>query len=51
MTEASLKHTDAAAVYPPSDDFAAQANASAELYDDAAKDRLAFWALPGSLAS
>jgi acetyl-CoA synthetase len=35
---------EAAASYPPSDEFAAQANASAELYDEAGRDRLAFWA-------
>jgi acetyl-CoA synthetase len=29
--------------FPPPDDFAAQANASADLYDRAAADRLAFW--------
>ena len=29
---------------PQSDDFAAQANATAELYSEAEKDRLAFWA-------
>ncbi len=31
-------------VYPPSETFAAQANARAELYDRAAADRLGFWA-------
>ena len=31
-------------VFPPSADFAAQANASSEMYDEAAADRLAFWA-------
>ena len=30
--------------YPPADDFAAQANATAELYAEAEKDRLTFWA-------
>ena len=30
--------------YPPSDEFAAQANATAELYREAEDDRLAFWA-------
>ena len=30
--------------FPPSAEFAAQANAKAELYEEAAKDRLAFWA-------
>jgi len=29
--------------FPPSDDFAAQANAGPELYDEAKADRLAFW--------
>jgi acetyl-CoA synthetase len=29
--------------FPPSADFAAAANASADLYDDAERDRLAFW--------
>ena len=40
----SEKHTEGPASYPPSDDFAAQANATAELYKEAEKDRLAFWA-------
>ncbi len=31
-------------VFPPSPEFAAQANASAGMYDDAAQDRLEFWA-------
>ncbi|MBI9115965.1 acetate--CoA ligase [Sanguibacter suaedae] len=30
--------------FPPSPEFAAQANASADLYDTAATDRVAFWA-------
>ena len=30
--------------FPPSPDFAAQANAQASMYDDAAADRLGFWA-------
>jgi acetyl-CoA synthetase len=38
----NLLHEDRA--FPPSDAFAAQANASASMYDDAAADRLAFWA-------
>ena len=38
----NLLHEDR--VFPPSDAFAAQANASASMYDDAAADRLAFWA-------
>ena len=37
-------HTEGPSAYPPSDDFAAQANATAELYSEAEKDRLAFWA-------
>ena len=36
--------TDAPATYPPSPEFAAQANGSAELYWDADVDRLGFWA-------
>ena len=31
-------------VYPPSDAFSEQANASTALYDEAEADRLAFWA-------
>ena len=41
MTET---HTDALSSYPPSEDFAAQANAGGELYSEAEQDRLAFWA-------
>jgi acetyl-CoA synthetase len=37
-------HTDALLSYPPSEDFAAHANAGDELYRQAAQDRLAFWA-------
>jgi acetyl-CoA synthetase len=40
MTEA---HTDVPALYPPSAAFAHSANATAELYDRADADRLAFW--------
>jgi acetyl-CoA synthetase len=36
-------HPETQSVYPPSDDFVAQANASAELYDEADADWLAFW--------
>ena len=36
-------HTEVQASYEPSEDFASQANATAELYDDAERDRLAFW--------
>jgi acetyl-CoA synthetase len=41
MTEA---HTDVPALYPPSEAFANRANATAELYEQAETDRLAFWA-------
>lgn len=41
MTEA---HTEVLTSYPPSADFAAAANATAALYDEAEADRLAFWA-------
>ena len=30
--------------FPPSPEFAAQANAQASMYDEAAADRLGFWA-------
>jgi acetyl-CoA synthetase len=40
----SEEHTEGPSAYPPSDDFAAQANATAELYTEAEQDRLAFWA-------
>ncbi|MGZ6780638.1 MAG: acetate--CoA ligase, partial [Mycobacterium sp.] len=40
----SQNHAEGPATYPPSDDFAAQANATAEMYDQADNDRLAFWA-------
>ena len=40
----SQNHAEGPATYPPSDDFAAQANATAELAGEAEKDRLAFWA-------
>ncbi len=41
MTEA---HTEVLPSFPPSADFAANANATAALYDAAEADRLAFWA-------
>ena len=41
MTEA---HDEAPTHYPPSAQFVAQANAKADLYDEAEADRLAFWA-------
>ena len=37
-------HTEAPSSYPPSAEFAANANATAELYRAAEEDRLAFWA-------
>jgi len=40
----SDKHLEGPSTYPPADDFAAQANATAELYKAAEKDRSAFWA-------
>jgi acetyl-CoA synthetase len=40
----SETHTDVPSAYPPPAGFAAQANATAELYDEADADRLAFWA-------
>src|SRR5215470_15402247 len=40
----SQTRSEVLSAYPPSDEFAAQANASAGLYDEADKDRLAFWA-------
>ena len=38
---ANLGHEDR--LFPPSAEFAAQANAQASMYDDGEKDRLAFW--------
>jgi acetyl-CoA synthetase len=38
---ANLGHEDR--LFPPSVEFAAQANAQASMYDEAEKDRLAFW--------
>ena len=40
MTET---HTEVPSAYPPPTEFARNANATAELYRDAEKDRLAFW--------
>jgi acetyl-CoA synthetase len=40
----SQTHAEGPPTYPPADDFAAQANATAELYSEAEKDRLNFWA-------
>ena len=44
MTGTSTKHTDVPSSYAPSDEFAAQANATEEMYREAEADRLAFWA-------
>ena len=44
LTIMSETHTEVPSAYPPPAEFAAQANATAELYDEAEKDRLAFWA-------
>ncbi|MEU2104860.1 acetyl-coenzyme A synthetase N-terminal domain-containing protein, partial [Nocardia sp. NPDC019255] len=43
MTSATTDDRDTTA-YPPAAEFAAQANASAALYDRARSDRLEFWA-------
>ena len=40
----SETHTEVPSAYPPPTEFAAQANATAELYREAEQDRLAFWA-------
>ncbi|MDT5003742.1 MAG: acetyl-CoA synthetase [Mycobacterium sp.] len=40
----SQNHAEGPSTYPPADDFAAQANATAELSSEAEKDRSAFWA-------
>jgi acetyl-CoA synthetase len=37
-------HTEVPSAYPPPQEFAAQANATEELYREAEQDRLAFWA-------
>ena len=39
----ALDSHDAPRAYPPAADFVAQANATAALYDEAERDRLAFW--------
>ncbi len=44
LTNMSETHTKVPSAYPPPPDFAAQANATAELYREAEQDRLAFWA-------
>ncbi len=44
MTTPPLTHADVPSVYPPPADFVANSNATGQLYDDAAADRLGFWA-------
>src|SRR6476620_1807992 len=39
----SETHTEAPSAYPPTTEFAHNANATAELYREAEQDRLAFW--------
>ena len=39
----ALDDVDISSSYPPSAEFAAAANATAEMYDEAERDRLAFW--------
>jgi acetyl-CoA synthetase len=40
----SETHTEAPHAYPPPAEFTAQANATVEMYEEAERDRLAFWA-------
>jgi acetyl-CoA synthetase len=44
LTDMSDTHTEVPFAYPPSPEFAAQANATEELYREAQQDWLAFWA-------
>lgn len=44
LTDMSETHTEVPSVYPPSPEFAADANATEEMYREAETDRLAFWA-------
>lgn len=44
LTDMTEAHTEVQSSFPASDDFAAAANATAALYDEAEADRLAFWA-------
>ena len=39
----TVTHTEAPSAYPPTTEFARNANATAELYREAEEDRLAFW--------
>jgi acetyl-CoA synthetase len=51
LTNMSDAHTEVQSVYPPAPEFAAQANATEELYREAEQDRLAFWAKQANLLS
>jgi acetyl-CoA synthetase len=44
LTDMTEAHTEVPSCFPPSAEFAAAANATAALYDEAEADRLAFWA-------
>jgi len=44
LTDMTDTHTEGPSSFPPPADFAAQANATEELYREAEQDRLAFWA-------
>ncbi len=44
LTDMSDSHTEVQSVYPPPAEFAAHANAGEDLYREAERDRLAFWA-------
>ena len=44
LTVMTETHVEVQSSYPPAPEFAANANATAELYDEAEADRLAFWA-------
>ncbi len=44
MSDTTATHTGVPSAYPPPADFAANANATSELYDAAEADRLGFWA-------
>jgi acetyl-CoA synthetase len=43
MTDTSVTHSQIPHAYPPSAEFTEQANATADLYEQAEQDRLAFW--------
>ena len=44
LTPMTETHVEAQSVYPPAPEFAANANATEALYEQAEADRLAFWA-------